>query len=78
MQPVAHAYGIAKPNGNCYCDCDRHGYSDANCNCYGHGDRYGYCHANGDCGAEGYSIAETSSDSATPTVSPVDWRSVIS
>jgi hypothetical protein len=72
VQSVAHAYGIAKPNGNCYCDCDRHGY------CYGHGDRYGYCHANGNYGAESYSITETSSDSAAPTVSPVDWRSVIS
>ena len=77
MQPVANAYGIANRNGNCYCDCDcdRHGYSDGNS--HSHGDRYGYCHANGDFAAEGYSITETSSDTAAPTVRLVDRRSVI-
>ncbi len=84
MQPVTNAYGITERNGNCYCDCDRYGYSDGNCNCYGHGnshshgDRYGYCYPNGDFAAEGYSITETSSDTAAPTVRLVDRRSVIS
>jgi hypothetical protein len=90
VQPVTNAYGIAKRNGNCYRDCDRHGYSDGNgnChtdgNCYGHGnshshgDRYGYRHPNGDSGTEGYSITETSSDTTAPTVRRVDRRSVIS
>ena len=78
MQSVANAYGIAKRNGNCYCDGDRHGYSDGNGDCYAngkchsHGDRYGYWHSNGYSGAEGYSIAETSSDTAAPTVRVVD------
>jgi hypothetical protein len=84
VQPIPNAYGIAKRDGNCYRDCDRHGYSDGNCyrdgngNCHSHGDRYGYCHANGDVAAEGYSITETSSDTTAPTVRLVDRRSVIS
>ena len=85
MQSVANAYGIAKSNGNCYCDCNRHGYSDgdgyryANGNCHSHGDRYGYRHSNGYCypnsysGAEGYSITKTSSDTAAPAVRLIDW-----
>ena len=82
MQPVTNANGIAKRNGNCYRDCDRHGYSDgngyANRYCHSHGDRYGYCHSNGYCVAEAYSITETSSDTTAPTVRLVDRRSVIS
>jgi hypothetical protein len=84
VQSVANANGITEPNGNCYCDCDRHGYSDGNCNCYAnsnchsHGDRYGYWHSNGDSGTEGYSITETSSDTTAPTVRLIDRRSVIS
>jgi len=78
VQSVANAYGIAKPNGNCYCDCNRHGYSDgdgyryASGNCHSHGDRYGYCHPNSYSGAEGYSITKTSSDTAAPVVRLVD------
>ena len=72
MQSVANAYGIAKSNGNCYCDCNRHGYRYANGNCHRHGDRYGYCHPNSYSGAEGYSITKTSSDTAAPDVRLVD------
>jgi hypothetical protein len=78
VQSVAHAYGIAKRNGYCDCDCDSHGYGDShgychrNGNCHRHGDRYGYCHRNGYSGAEAYSITETSSDTASPTVRLVD------
>ena len=84
MQSVTNTNCVAKRNGNCYCDCDRHGYSYANGhgNRHGngnrHGDRYSYCHPNGYCVAEAYSITETSSDTTAPTVGLVDRRSVIS
>jgi hypothetical protein len=74
VQSVAHAYGIAKRNGNCYCDCHGYRYGNTNSNgnrhvnCDGYGYGYGDCHSNGYCVAKAYSNTETSSDTASPTV----------